>query len=267
MLAVTPTRLHVLDARSELGWKVTGSLAVWERSSIRVSTDVKSVTVRLTIEVPSENRRVELEASKSRRASAAGVVSALTVGSLSPAPDVLRAPPVAAPPSRGPVKAKRPKVERTIGLLAVAGGLVRAIGFFLPWIVVRGAQTYNLSGVHGGAPILSIGFSVAHVVVALLYLDGQRETSPKLLRNLGLGSVIASVYTFIYLSDQLSQLRSVLRARGALVTVSMGIGPWMQLAGAGVVFAVGVWAVTLDKRTRPSHPRTYAPPPRGHAAA
>jgi hypothetical protein len=132
--------------------------------------------------------------------------------------------------------------------------------------VVSGAQTENLTGSDGGAPILSIGFSIAIVVVALLYLYGRRETSPQLLRSLGLGSLIASVFTFVYLADQLGQVRSVLRARGALVTVSMGIGPWVQLAGAGIVLAVGIWAVRLERRRRPSRPRIYAPPSSGASA-
>jgi hypothetical protein len=102
-------------------------------------------------------------------------------------------------------------------------------------------------------------------VVALLYLYGRRETSPLRLRSGGLGSLFASIITFAYLSDQLGQLRSVLRARGALVTVSMGIGPWVQLAGAGIVLAVGIWAVRLERRRRPSRPRIYAPPPSGRA--
>jgi hypothetical protein len=266
MLVVTPTRLHVFDAHSGFGWKVKWHLAVWDRSTIRVSAESKAVTVRLTIEIPSENRRVELEAARSKRGAAAEVVRVLTVGALPPTPDVLRAPSPNAP-TLDPVEADRLEANRTtIGVLAGLGGVVRAVGFFLPWIVVGGAQTDNLTGAQGGAPILSIGFSVAIVVVALLYLYGRRETSPQLLRSLGLGSLIASVVTFVYLSDQLGQLRSVLRARGALVTVSMGIGPWVQLAGAGIVVAVGIWAVRLEKRRRPSRPRMYAPPPSGRAA-
>jgi hypothetical protein len=261
MLVVTPTRLHVFDARSGFGWKAKRQLAVWPRAALRIGTEVKAVTVRLTIEVPSENRRVELEAPKSKRGPAAEVVRVLTVGALPPTPDVLRAPSPSAP-TLDPVEADRLEANRTtIGVLAAAGGLVRAVGFFLPWLEVRGAQTHNLSGAQGGAPILSIGFSIAIIVVAVLYLYGRRETSPQLLRSLGFGSVIAAVFTFVYLSDQLGRLRSVLRARGALVTVSMGIGPWVQLAGAGIVLAVGIWAVRLERRRRPSRPRIYAPPP------
>jgi hypothetical protein len=266
MLVVTPTRLLVFDARSGFGWKAKRQLAVWPRAAIRVSTESKAVTVRLTIEIPSENRRVELEAARTKRGATTEVVRVLTVGGLPPTPDVLRAPSPSAP-TLDPVEADRLEANRTtIGVLAGLGGVVRAVGFFLPWIVVGGAQTDNLTGAQGGAPILSIGFSVAIVVVALLYLYGRRETSPQLLRSLGLGSLIASVVTFVYLSDQLGQLRSVLRARGALVTVSMGIGPWVQLAGAGIVVAVGIWAVRLERGRRPSRPRIYAPPPPGRTA-
>ena len=266
MLVVTPTRLHVFDARSGLGWKAKRQLAVWPRAALRVSTESKAVTVRLTVEIPSENRRVELEAGRSKRGAAAEVVRVLTVGALPPAPDVLRAPSPSSP-TLDPVEADRLEANRTtIGVLAAVGGLVRSVGYFLPWIVVSGVQTDNLTGSDGGAPILSIGFSIAIVVVALLYLYGRRETSPQLLRSLGFGSLIASVFTFVYLTDQLGQLRSVLRARGALVTVSMGIGPWVQLAGAGIVVAVGIWAVRLERGRRPSRPRVYAPPPPGRTA-
>jgi hypothetical protein len=266
MLVVTPTQLHVFDAHSGFGWHAKRQLAVWPRGAIRASTESKAVTVRLTIEIPSENRRVELEAARSKRGAAAEVVRVLTVGALPPTPDVLRAP-SPNPPTLDPVEADRLEANRTtIGVLAVVGGLVRAVGYFLPWIVVSGTQTDNLTGSDGGAPILSIGFSIAIVVVALLYLYGRRETSPQLLRSLGFGSLIASVFTFVYLTDQLGQVRSVLRARGALVTVSMGIGPWVQLAGAGIVVAVGIWAVRLERGRRPSRPRVYAPPPPGRTA-
>ena len=209
--------------------------------------------------------RLELEAYKSKRVAAADVVRVLTVGALPPPPDVLRAP---SPniPTLEPLEADRLEANRTtIGVLATLGGLVRAVGFFLPWIVLSGAQTENLSGAHGGAPILSIGLSIAIIVVALLYLSGRRETSPQLLRSLGLGALIASVFNFIYLSDQLGQLKAVLRAKGALVTASMGIGPWVQIVGAGIVFAVGIWAVRLERGRRPSRPRSYASPPPGPA--
>lgn len=268
MLVVTPTRLHVIDARSGFGWKARRQLAVWPRAALRVSTELKAMTVRLTIEVPSEHRRLELEAYKSKRVAAADVVRVLTVGALPPPPDVLRAPSPSTPtPTLEPFEADRLEANRTtIGVLAALGGLVRGVGFFLPWIVLSGAETENLSGAHGGAPILSIGLSIAIVVVALLYLLGRRETSPQLLRSLGLGALIASVFNFIYLSDQLGHLRSLLRARGALVTASMGIGPWVQIVGAGIVFAVGIWAVRLERGRRPSRPRTYASPPPGPAA-
>jgi hypothetical protein len=265
MLVVTPTRLHVFDARSGFGWKARRQLAVWPRAALRVSTELKAMTVRLTIEVPSEHRRLELEAYKSKRVAAADVVRLLTTGALPPPPDVLRAPSPSAP-TLEPLEADRLEANRTtIGVLATLGGLVRAVGFFLPWIVLTGAQTENLSGAHGGAPILSIGLSIAIIVVALLYLSGRRETSPQLLRSLGLGALIASIFNFIYLSDQLGQLKAVLRARGALVTASMGIGPWVQIVGAGIVFAVGIWAVRLERGRRPSRPRTYASPPSGPA--
>ncbi len=267
MLVVTPTRLHVFDARSGFGWKAKRHLAAWQRSAIRVSTEVKALTVRLTIEIPSENRRVELEASKSRRVAAAEVIRVLTIGALPPTPDVLRAPsPIA--PLLDSVEADRLEANRTtIGALAVAGGLVRAGAFFLPWIVATGTQTVSFSGTSGGAPILSIGVSAAIVVVGALYLAGRRESGPQLLRSLGFGAVVASVLNFAFLVDEIDKVRSVLRPRGVLVTVSMGIGPWVQLVGAGTVLAVGIWAVRLERRTRPSRPRSYAPPPPDRAAA
>src|SRR4029450_259110 len=132
---------------------------------------------------------------------AAECVRSLTLGALPPAPDVLRAPSPSAP-TLDPLEADRLEANRTtIGVLAAVGGRVRGGGYFLPWIVVSGAETHTLTGSDGGAPILSIGFSIAIVVVALLYLLGRGETSPQLLRSLGLGSLIASAFTFMYLAD------------------------------------------------------------------
>src|SRR4029450_7396715 len=90
MLVVTPTRLHVFDARSGLGWKARRDLGVWPRAALRVSAEAKAVTVRLTIEIPSENRRVELEAGRPKRGAAAEGVRGPTLGGGPPPPDVLR---------------------------------------------------------------------------------------------------------------------------------------------------------------------------------
>src|SRR4029450_9036747 len=72
MLVVTPTRLHVFDARSGLAWKAKRELAAWPRAALRVSTESKAVTVRLTIEIPSENRRVELEGGRDKGGAGGG---------------------------------------------------------------------------------------------------------------------------------------------------------------------------------------------------
>src|SRR2546426_2460579 len=67
LLVLTPSRLYIFDARSHMTrWKANRTLAMWDRSAIRAKADTKSMTVRLSLEIPSESRRVELEAPKAR---------------------------------------------------------------------------------------------------------------------------------------------------------------------------------------------------------
>jgi hypothetical protein len=87
LLVLTPTRVHVFDAKSSLGrWKGGRLLAVWDRASVRAAVVPRSVTTRLTLAVPAENRRLELEAPKARRATA-GEVARLLASDVPPPPD------------------------------------------------------------------------------------------------------------------------------------------------------------------------------------
>jgi len=258
---VTQTRLHAFDVRSDLRWKVKRSLAVWARPAIRVTTEAKSVTIRLTIEVPSENRRVELEAPKSKRSTAGEVVRLLTSSSPPPIPNVT-AVTSSFESSVDPLADDRLRTSRTTaGGLAVAGGLVRAGAYFLPWLVVKGSRVVNLSGSDAGEPILGIGFSMAIVVIGLVYLAGRREASPRLLESLGLGVVIASLINYVLLLDRIESVRSDLLARGLVVTVSAGTGPLVELGGALIALAGGIWAARLARRTSPRRPAPHVPPP------
>jgi len=226
-----------------------------------VTTEAKSVTIRLTIEVPSENRRVELEAPKSKRSTAGEVVRLLTSSSPPPIPNVT-AVTSSFESSVDPLADDRLRTSRTTaGGLAVAGGLVRAGAYFLPWLVVKGSRVVNLSGSDAGEPILGIGFSMAIVVIGLVYLAGRREASPRLLESLGLGVVIASLINYVLLLDRIESVRSDLLARGLVVTVSAGTGPLVELGGALIALAGGIWAARLARRTSPRRPAPHVPPP------
>jgi hypothetical protein len=264
LLVVTPGWLHVFDARSGLrGWKVAGQLASWSRSDIVGTIDTKSVTTRLHLEIPFENRRMELEAPKIRNNTSGEVARLVANGSAAAAPSQLPTPSLDASSFNAsfPILEDRPDGQEAIGLLAVAGGVVRLISYFLPWIVVHGVTDVSFSGwtVMGG-PFISVGYSIAIIVVGATYARGG-EARPRLLQALGVGSIIAFGFQFSILLQRMSEFRSYLQDHGistVAVHASMGFGVWVLLVGAGLVLVAGVRGrklASLDSRREP-----YLPP-------
>src|SRR5205823_4573777 len=157
--------------------------------------------IRLTLRIASENRTIELEAPKTSRATSGEVARVLVSGTVPPRADV--APPVAVhPPSPRHEESERlHRLHRAAGWGAILGGMARLGAYSLPWITMtppRGSgYPIGISGFRTlGAPVISIGYSIAIVVAAMFYLAGRREASPRLLQGLGIGSIIVFFIQF-----------------------------------------------------------------------
>lgn len=256
LVVVTPTQVHVFDARSELTrWKARELLATWDRAAIQAWTDSKPLTVRLTLEIPSENRRVELEGRRSR-ATAGRVAEVLASdplplsahGSVThPAPSAFAA--------VEPVEPAELRAHHTrAGILALAGGLARLLAYPLAWIVVTSRFAGRSASVSGyqelGAPVISIGYSLVIVGAAVFYLAGRREAGPRLLLTLGLGSVLAFFYQLSTTFNEMGDFRTYLQARGVSATTSLGFGVWVETGGVILTLAGGLYAYMVWKKTR-----------------
>jgi hypothetical protein len=265
LLVLTPTRLHISEAQSRLtGWKSGRSLGLWDRSAIQANTEAKSVTIRLSLEIPSENRRIELEAPRARRATSGELARLLAGSTVPPRADL-------APPIRTPLFAAQDAerfrwLHNSAGWLATSGGLTRLLAYALPWMVVTppagSGQTVGISGFRAlGSPVLSLGYSILIVVAGAAYLAGRRESTPRLLRGLGIGSIIVLLIQFPTALSRMGPLRAALQARGLAATVSLGFGVWVELAGAILTLAGGLYAISLSKRTSQSRGSWVPPPP------
>jgi hypothetical protein len=252
LLVLTPTRLYVFDARSHLGrWRGGKLLAGWDRASVRAVVAPKSVTTRLTLDVPSENRRLELEAAKTRRATA-GEVARLLAGDIPPRADWVEPTTSAGLSLPAAVGSDVARESHTrAGILAIAGGLIRLLAYALPWVVVArssGGAHVDISGYRElGSPVISLGYSIAIVVVGALYLAGRREAGPRLLFGFGISSIIVFVIQSSHVFSDMTHARATFASRGLSLTVSTGFGLWVELVGAIVALAAGLYAIRLSK--------------------
>lgn len=258
LLVVTPSRLHVFDARSSLRWKVARSLVVWDRSSVEATNDPKSMTVRLSLDIPSEGRRVELEAPRARKKTAGVVAELLASGTVPKRVDL-------APPERSATDdtdAAAPDGLRAqrirVAAFVIAGGCVLGLAYFLPWVVVKGSSTVTLSGFQATFPWLGLGYAVVIVVAALFYVAGREEAGPRIFRSFGVGVLVLFAFQVASVLAKIGELRTVVLERGLDVDVAMGIGVWALLVAGALIFIAGLRAVAIGKRTEPQR-STYVP--------
>ncbi|MFL5798357.1 MAG: hypothetical protein ACJ77A_10550 [Actinomycetota bacterium] len=260
MLVVTHERLYAFDARARFtSWKAGPRLAVWSRSAIQAAADGRYVTLRLTLNVQSEGRLINLEAPKTSRESAGQVARLLIGGDRVPTPVEGLEHGVAwseEPVGRGglapwgpptPVETDESRrLHNRAGWLAVAGGVGRFLAYLLPWVVVSRAdglsEGVTISAFHLLHPLIfSFAYSVAIIVVGVVYLRGHREAAPRLLVGWGLSAVVVFLWQFSATMDSISQARA--RLGPALgVTFGLGFGVFVELAGVLMILAGAVAA-------------------------
>jgi hypothetical protein len=84
VIAVTADRVPAFKYKPR-GWKLTlkDEVAVWDRASVRVSSEVKGMTTRVTLEAPDEDEKIVFDTGKG--ALADDLLAALGAGAGAPA--------------------------------------------------------------------------------------------------------------------------------------------------------------------------------------
>ena len=157
-------------------------------------------------------------------------------------------------PPPAPLESERTKrLHAVAGGLAVAGGVVRLAAYFLPWVVATIASQFadvRFSGMDVlGTPVFSVGYSAATIVIGVLYLAGRRETLSTWLFWLGVSAAVVFVFQYSSTLNDMQDARAAFEARGLQVSLRLGIGIFVEAAGAALVLASGLVAA-LAKRTR-----------------
>ena len=66
MVTITPSKVHIFSFKHKRsGAEVKQPVDVWDRSTMRVSTEDKATVIRVHVELPEESRALELDATKS----------------------------------------------------------------------------------------------------------------------------------------------------------------------------------------------------------
>jgi hypothetical protein len=251
LLAVTPTRLFVFDARSSFGWRVKQRLACWYRHSIQTAIEDKTVTTRVVIEVPGEGRRLQLECKRGgSRSMSAEVLRLLREGAV-PRPDVIE-PPLPAPPRAAARESEEGRRRRVrAGGVALAGGILRLLAYSMPWVMVTSTvngHSLELTGWRAlGEPIISVAYSIVIAVAAVMYLAGRREAGPRLLFTLGVGSLIVMFIQIPTTVNAIASAKTLFQQRGLSVTVALSFGAWVEAVGAIAAFVGGFLARRASK--------------------
>jgi hypothetical protein len=133
--------------------------------------------------------------------------------------------------------------SRLPGMLVLAGGVAVVVGTFLPWLQATGpAGTVTENG-------LKIGTWGTLVLGVLAAARGLSLSRPEMFRA-QLGSpLISGVLIAILVALRWNSLQQVIRNTEAVspgVTVGIGIGVWIVIAGAGMIILGGL----LSPRTR-----------------
>lgn len=160
------------------------------------------------------------------------------IGSPSPAST-----PVPAQASPSPIAASQ---GLDVGsLLVVLGGAMVVVAVFLPWVTAsNGAASISMSGFQGGTyGTLFLGaISIVRGAITL------RDSSSSSARNRG-NPLITAAFILGLLAIRWGALQDAVSAARAVpgVTASLGIGVWLDVAGA-LTIAAGAWLTTARRR-------------------
>jgi len=160
--------------------------------------------------------------------------------------------PIGSPPASTPLPAQAPHSPIAVSqgldlgsLLVVLGGAIVVIAVFLPWVTAsNGAASVSMSGFQGGTyGTLFLGaISIVRGAITL------RDSSSTSARNRG-NPLITAAFILGLLAIRWSALQDAIASARAVpgVTASLGIGVWLDIAGA-LTIAAGAWLTTARRR-------------------
>jgi hypothetical protein len=261
LLAGGRERLHVVDmGRRMLRWKARGTLGSWDRSEVRVAADVTFLSSRLSLTVPAAGVWLDLDSPAGGAADTAAVarllVDAVPVGTVPANPRGGLAP----PPHLGGVREETEESRRLFrraGTLALVGGFARLAAYLMPWVVLsRPGGLYapvGISGLRGlGTPVFSLGFSVATIVVGVLYLKDRRAVASNMLVWGGGSAMVVFLWHSHRRRAPSARPETGWRLAGSRWRSASGSGSSWR--GAAMILVAGVTALAAARATEPVRP-------------
>jgi hypothetical protein len=130
-------------------------------------------------------------------------------------------------------------------LLVVLGGAMVVLSVFLPWVR---ASSGGVSASHNGLEAGTYGTLFLGAISIFRGAITLRDTSSTSARNRG-NPIITAAFILGLLAIRWSTLQDYLRVERAIpgVTASLGIGVWLDIAGA-LTIAFGAWLTTSRRR-------------------
>lgn len=143
---------------------------------------------------------------------------------------------VAGTPGMAAAPASRASVPQG-AIVAVLGGLLVAVGSFLPWVTAAsGLGTVSKSGMEGGDGTITLVLGIAIIILALAPMMGVKASSVTAVLLI-LAAAGAGFIGFVNMKDVQERVASV---TSEYVSASVGAGLWALLIGAVVAFLGGI---------------------------
>lgn len=129
--------------------------------------------------------------------------------------------------------------HRTAALVALAGGIVVAVGSFLPWAQIStGFGSVGLSGTQGGDGYITLVLGGAAALVALLNLEKPATSlSRGIIVTAGILATLVGIFDMQNLNERLGEVDT------SVAIPSIGMGLFLVIGG-GIATVVGGWQMT-----------------------
>lgn len=143
----------------------------------------------------------------------------------------------------------------------IAGGLIMAVGSFLPWITVTAPFVGRLtkSGMEGGDGIITLILGVVTVLIGLARLTN-RPLPPLVQRSPIVTSIAAAVVVGLNWKDVSDRAASVGKLGRGFASASVGAGLWTIAVGCGIALLSAIQIRHLSgANDGPNMEETFAP--------
>lgn len=147
--------------------------------------------------------------------------------------------------------------QRHVPIIIMIGGVLGAVGSFMPWVTVKTAfGSVSRNGVEGGGDgIITLVLGIALAVLGYRLLAAPSVPSWDVVAVAG---VLAAFGVFEFFSVQ----ERIADSASEFAVADVGTGIYAILVGAGVAFVAGIgWLDALVSRPPPA-PAPPPPPPK-----